>query len=243
MDRKLHAFGRLPAEKGDTRLRSSTRPMAEDRKNRPVETSDHELLALVIGRCGPGRDPLEAARRMIDHAGDLSGLASRTVRECAARAGGLSPSAASRVEALLELARRLSRGADFRPEVTSPEHAAREARDLVEERRELMVGLFLDARCRLIARETIAVGSLNVARASPRDVLEPAVRLLASGIVIVHNHPSGDVEPSDDDVRFTGAVGNAAELLGVSLHDHVVVGRSGFVSLRARRVPPFGAHP
>ena len=96
------------------------------------------------------------------------------------------------------------------------------------------MGLYLDAQSRLIARETVAVGSLNVARALPRDLLEPALRHGATGFVVVHNHPSGVAEPSEDDVRFTQAVGRGAALLGVALLDHVVVARAGFASLRAR---------
>ncbi|MDH3283488.1 MAG: DNA repair protein RadC [Acidobacteriota bacterium] len=207
----------------------------------PAALADEDLLALLVSACTPRGTCRAVAERLIDRWRGLDGLRAATERELR-RTAGIGRAGASRIAAALEIARRIGPGVDMRPVVRTPQEVAREARDLASERREVMVGLYLDAQTRLVQRETIAVGSLNVARASPRDVLEPAIRLLAAGFVLAHNHPSGSAEPSDDDVRFTCAIGRAANLVGVPLYDHVVIGHGGFVSLRARGVRWDGQH-
>ncbi len=200
----------------------------------PAPTDDVALLETLLGPRARRR-PAEAARALLTAQGGLAGLAAAE----AARPQLLAPLgrvSAARLGAALEVARRVAAGPDRRPAVRDPEDVVREVRDIAAALREHLVGLYLDAHARLIARETLAVGSLNVARATPRDVLEPALRLLAAGFVMAHNHPSGVAEPSEDDVLFTRSVGRAGVLLGVPLWDHVVVARGGHVSLRARGV-------
>ncbi len=197
--------------------------------------ADAELVALLLARSGPRGASRATAERLLSRWRGLAGLGRATPRELR-RVPGVGGASASRVAAALEIARRTAPAVDLRPVIRTPDEAAREVRDLANEKREVMVGLFLDAQTRLVRRETIAIGSLNVARASPRDVLEPAIRVLAAGFILAHNHPSGSAEPSDDDVRFTRGIGRAACVVGVPLYDHVVIGRSSFVSLRARGI-------
>ncbi|UCF67033.1 MAG: DNA repair protein RadC [Acidobacteriota bacterium] len=194
-----------------------------------------ELIALLLGNGITGRPVTELATDLLQRHGGLDGLA-RASCEILESQRGVGAVGAARLVAAFELARRLSSSFDPRPRVRSPDDVAREVADLVHARREQMVGLYLNAHSRLLARETIAVGSLNVARAVPRDVFEPAIRLLAASIVLAHNHPSGVPEPSEDDLRFTQVIGQTAVLIGVPLLDHVIVSRAGVVSLRARGV-------
>lgn len=201
----------------------------------PEGMEETELLALLLGTGSRGVSVLDLARKILSAAGGLCGLA------CSSPGGrsshpGLGPAQGCRLAAALEIGRRVHAGGIVRPAVRGPEDVIREVRDLAGERREHLVGLYLDAQARLIARETVAVGSLNVARAVPRDLLEPALRHLAAGFVMVHNHPSGVPEPSEDDLRFTRSVARAATLMGVALHDHLVVAREGHISLRERGV-------
>lgn len=128
--------------------------------------------------------------------------------------------------------------ADNRPLLRSPEEVAALYRPLVRRSREHLIVLCLNSHTQLLAAETVAIGSLNVARAAPRDVYAPAIKRDAAGIILVHNHPSGRAEPSDDDVQFTRSVVRAGELLGVPCWDHIVVAKDGHVSLRARGVVP-----
>jgi DNA repair protein RadC len=213
----------------------------------PSGLCDEELVALLLaGARPPSAADVARARGCLAAAGGLGALASALGSPAAGTRATLPIRGAARARLLasLELGRRAAPGpADLVPAIRRPEDAARETRDLVPERREHLVGLYLDAQSRLIARETVAIGSLNVARALPRDLLEPALRHGATGLVVVHNHPSGVAEASEDDVRFTQAVGRGAALLGVALLDHVVVARAGFASLRARGVRWEGLDP
>ena len=197
--------------------------------------ADAELVALILGTGSRAAPVEQTARALLVRCGGLAGLCERGPTALAAERG-LGPVGAARLAAAAEIARRVAASPADRPPVRDPEEVVREVRDLCIEPREHLVGLYLDAHARLIARETVAVGSLNVARATPRDLLEPALRRLAAGFVMVHNHPSGVAEPSEDDVLFTRAVARAAALMGVPLWDHVVVSRCGHASLRARGV-------
>ncbi len=130
--------------------------------------------------------------------------------------------------------------ADRRPAISTPDDVARLCRLLVRRSREHLIVLCLDSHTRLIVSETVAVGSLNVARATPRDVYAPAIKRDAAGLILVHNHPSGSAEPSEDDLLFTRSVVRAGGILGVPCWDHVIVARDGYASLRARGALPEG---
>jgi DNA repair protein RadC len=104
--------------------------------------------------------------------------------------------------------------------------------DVRHARREHFLGLYLNTRNRLLARETVSLGSLNASLVHPREVFEPAVRLGAANVVVVHNHPSGETDPSEDDLGITRRLRAAGEILGISLLDHVIVGSRGYTSLK-----------
>lgn len=118
--------------------------------------------------------------------------------------------------------------------VSGPSEAYGQVRYLARHVKEHLVGLYLDAQNGLIVRETLSMGALNTTRTHPREVLRPAIVNNALGFILAHNHPSGNLTPSQDDMDFTKAMRRAAELMGVDLHDHLIVGRSGYVSLRER---------
>jgi DNA repair protein RadC len=99
-------------------------------------------------------------------------------------------------------------------------------------RREHVVTLLLDARHRLTAMETVAVGTVKASRLQPRDVFAPAMRADAVAVIIGHNHPSGDPTPSRADRLVTAAVRSAAALLGIQLLDHLIVTRTAHFSFR-----------
>lgn len=107
---------------------------------------------------------------------------------------------------------------------------------LRREQREHFLVLLLNARHEVVARETVSVGSLNASIVHPREVFRPAVVASAAATVLVHNHPSGDPEPSEEDLSITKRLVEAGELLGISVLDHVIVASRGVVSLRARQL-------
>ena len=125
-------------------------------------------------------------------------------------------------------------GAIPRGAMTNPELVYETVRDLAAAPQEHFEVLHLDVKHRLLARQTIAIGTLDRALIHPRDVFTGALLHGSAGIVLVHNHPSGDPEPSSEDTELTRQLLEGAKLLGVSILDHVIVGVDGFVSLARR---------
>lgn len=97
---------------------------------------------------------------------------------------------------------------------------------------EHLVAVYLDGRNQIIKKRTIFVGTVNSASANPREILHFAVKTLAAGILITHNHPSGDPRPSDADVVFTERMENACDYIGVNLVDHIIVGQQRYFSFQ-----------
>ena len=161
----------------------------------------------------------------------LQGLAGLRAEEWAAERG-LGRAGAARMCAAFGLGRRAhgKRHGDERPRITKPREVASRVREVARARKERLVGLYLDAQNGLLHQETLSVGSLNTTRTHPREILFPAVVHLALGFILVHNHPSGSLEPSPEEVEFTRSVQRAGELMGIELYDHVIVSRDGYAS-------------
>lgn len=200
----------------------------------PRKLSHGELLALVLGN-GTRSEPVHRiANRLLQRHG-LRRLAELDPEAWRGEIG-LGPASAARLCSAFELGRRMyaaGRKAQ-RPAIHGPVQAFRLVRHLGRSRREQLIGLYLDAQNGLLSRETISVGSLNTTRSHPREILYPAVRHLALGFILAHNHPSGSPEPSGEDIEFTRAVRRAGELMGIELYDHLIVARDGYTSFRER---------
>jgi DNA repair protein RadC len=108
--------------------------------------------------------------------------------------------------------------------------------DLGKLRNECFVLFSIDSRGRAIARDVISAGSLNSTVVHPRDLFKVALMRNAAGVILAHNHPSGDPEPSDDDIALTKRLVSAGQILGIPVHDHVIVTERSFASLRARNL-------
>lgn len=146
---------------------------------------------------------------------------------------GLGPAKACAIKASHELSKRvLSVDVDVLPTVRSPSDVANAAADIRKSKRENFVILCLNARNQVIRKETISIGSLNASIVHPREVFEPAVRESAASIVLVHNHPSGDTRPSDDDIELTRRLVKAGEIMGIEVLDHVIVSEKKHLSMK-----------
>lgn len=133
-----------------------------------------------------------------------------------------------------ELTKRRYRGRVPKPVRGPDDVVALLGRKLRTESREHFLVLLLNARHECTAVETVSIGSLNASIVHPREVFRPAVLAAAASIIVGHNHPSGDPEPSEEDVNITRRLVQVGELLGIALLDHVIVGSRGVVSLRER---------
>jgi DNA repair protein RadC len=194
--------------------------------------SHSELLALVLGS-GTHTEPVtRVAERLVRRHG-LLGLARLKPEEWRAERG-LGAASAARLAAAFELGRRAHgrEGGDERPKVARPAEVFARVRDVAKARKEHLVGLYLDSQNGLLHQEVLSIGSLNTTRTHPREILFPAISHLALGFILVHNHPSGSLEPSSEDLEFTRSVQRAGELMGIELYDHLIVARGGYTSLR-----------
>lgn len=205
----------------------------------PEALSAVELVALLLGQGRAGADVLTTAEAVLAHAGAAGGvdalpvLARMRPAELMA-VPGVGPARAAALAAAFELGRRAGEGAGERPRVAGPEEAVAAVAPLVRGlRHEEFWVLCLDARHGLLARRRVGMGGPSSTPADPRAVFAAAVREGASGVVVVHNHPSGDPAPSAADRSLTHALRLAGEAVGVALYDHVVVGEGAYFSFRA----------
>lgn len=185
---------------------------------------DGELLALALGMKAPS---LAAHLPSLLHAEPLDLVES----------GVLTVRAAARLVGAFELVRRLAQRRTEQPRLATASAVWAHVRPtLTAQRRETFRVLCLDARSRLLREATICEGSVDSCHVDPREVFAPAIACRASGVVLVHNHPSGDPEPSHQDVQLTQQLRAGAELLCLRVIDHVVVTETGFVSMMQRRM-------
>ncbi len=190
--------------------------------------SDAELLGIAVGI----RSTAFGAMRGLVGEGPPTQRGPLELRQAALRRG-FHPRQVRRMLAICEFARRWHVPPDSAaPAVTSPRHALLQFQGLRSSEREQFAVLYLNTRNQPVGCETVAVGGLNVAALQPRDVFAPALRLGAAAVILAHSHPSGDPEPSPEDLAVTRQLLEAGRLLGVEVLDHLVIAAERFRSLR-----------
>jgi len=199
------------------------------------ELTDGELLALLIGTGSSGESASQVANSLLELGGGLQGLA-RLGPNVLAKRRGVGPAKAARLVAAFEIGRRGLR-APARLALRSWHDVVTWAhpRLALLEHEEVWL-LSLDGRNRLKSERCIARGGLHGCALLPHDILRPALRDGASAIILVHNHPSGDPTPSRADIQMTQAIIDVAKPLGISVHDHIIVGKEGHASIKGLRL-------
>ena len=197
--------------------------------------STAELLAIILRTGVGGESVLDMATRLLSSYHGLSGLARASVPELMAEKG-LGEAKTAQLKAALELGRRmLSVSPEDRFVIRSPTDVAQLLMaDMAHLEQEHFRVLYLDTRNRLLASETVYVGSLNASHIRVGEVFREAVKRNCAAIIVVHNHPSGDPTPSPEDVEVTRQLVAAGNLLDIDVLDHLVIGQQRFVSLRER---------
>jgi DNA repair protein RadC len=216
-------------------LPESERPRERLLKQGSGALSDSELIAVLLRTGARGISALQMARDLIQETGGLSGLVSLTPQSL--RRHGLGPAKAASLLAALEIACRVAREQlQEREPLTRPAEVARYLHLRFWSRDQEVVGaLFLDSRNRLLGERELFRGTLDRAVADPREILKEALLRGAAAVILFHTHPSGDPTPSEADLVFTRRLKEAAEVVGVRLADHLVLGAAGrWVSLQQR---------
>ena len=141
------------------------------------------------------------------------------------------------LKAVLEFSRRvLNQGLGLDEPITSPADVLPEIRHIRDLNKEHFVAIFLNARNQVIKTETISIGSLNSSLVHPREVFAPAVGISAASVILGHNHPSGDVTPSKEDISLTKRMVQAGQIMGIEVVDHLIVASDKFLSMKEANV-------
>ncbi len=205
------------------------RPREKLAKYGPEKLSNAELLAILLRTGGRGMNVVELSGNILNRFGGVS-LATADMMSLE-KIRGLGASKACEIVACFELGRRLLKNKQSQIYL-APQDVWRQLQDIRNHKKEHFVVFFLDARHQEIKREIISVGTLNANLVHPREVFEPAIAHSAAQIIVAHNHPSGNSEPSEEDRLITARLCDAGKILGIEITDHIVVSKSGFTSFR-----------
>lgn len=217
----------MPRAKRIHQLPAADRPREKLHKKGALALSDFELLEVIIGKGAPSTDVGTIARHVQRHL--RKGLGALNY-ESLTSIKGVSTATAGKILASLELAKRHLLN-DIEPLHTMQDVLTRFS-DIRSKQQEYLVCLSLDGGQRLIAQRTITIGTLDMVLAHPREVFADAIADRAASVVVAHNHPSGEVRPSQKDIALTQQLAAAGQLLGITLRDHVIVAKSDYFSFR-----------
>ncbi|UWQ58312.1 DNA repair protein RadC [Leisingera caerulea] len=225
------APGRLPSYIKDHRTRLRARFMQGGAAAMP----DYELLELILFRSIPRRDVKPLARQLLDTFGDFNRVVTASPERLAS-VKGIGEAVITDFKVLEAAAHRMARARVIQRQVISSWDALLDYchTTMAHRETEQIRILFLDRKNVLVADEEQARGTVDHVPVYPREVAKRALELNASALILVHNHPSGDPTPSDSDITMTDQIQTALTALGITLHDHLIIGKSTELSFRAQ---------
>ena len=196
--------------------------------------SDQELLAILLRTGTRKTSALDLAQEILKRGG-LSALA-RTSLEELRQQKGMGLAKAAQLKAAVELGKRLARQSlGPQPVIKSPQDAARLVMgEMSYLDREHFRVINLNTKNQVIAIDTVSVGSLNASLVHPREVFKQPIKRSAASLILIHNHPSGDTEPSQEDINITRRLCEAGALLGMTILDHLIIGQNKFFSMKEK---------
>ncbi|HIE31630.1 MAG TPA: JAB domain-containing protein [Methanosarcinales archaeon] len=221
----------------DLEYRFTVKEMPEDERPReklirhgPDALSTPELLAIIMRVGNAKENAIQLATRLLNDY-NLEKLSKASVVELK-NTLGIGDAKACQILACFELGRRLLTY-ESHPAIKTPRDVAGiMSPEMSHLKKEHFKGAYLDIKSRLIHEETIFVGSLGESTVHPREIFKIAIEKSAAGVILVHNHPSGDPTPSSADVAFTKRMVEAGNLIGIEVYDHVIIGSDGYASLK-----------
>ncbi len=188
--------------------------------------SDHTLLSHIIG----GKDANHKSNQLLAHVGDVKRLSHLSIPELMAQ-GQLTEKMATRLYSAFTLGQRSLMPTEPKESITRPEQVYQLVwPGLIHQDNEFLIGLFLNRRKHLIQQEVLTRGTDWMTIVDPKQVYHKALMCRASGLILVHNHPSGDPTPSEQDLRITQEISKVGKLLRIPLLDHLIVGGDSYVS-------------
>ena len=236
--------GAASARQAPTRAPSMRQPHMHGHRSRLRERflgagagslADYELLELVLFRAIPQRDVKPIAKRLLEHFGDFNAAISAPIPRLS-EVPGIGPAVICELKVVEAAAHRLARARVMNRHVLTSWSTLMEycKTAMAHRETEQFRILFLDRKNVLIADEEQAKGTVDHVPVYPREVVKRALELNASALILVHNHPSGDPTPSRSDIDMTRQIEQAAKAVGITVHDHVIVGKEADTSFRSQ---------
>jgi DNA repair protein RadC len=207
---------------------SIDRPREKLRAKGAAALTDEELVAAILGRGTRGKDVMALAKEV---AGTLVVGKPPTYSDLEA-IEGMGAAKAGQILACFELSRRYLARSSIR--ITSPEQVPPLVSQLLSEKQEHFVCLLLNGANEVIGQKTVSKGLLNHTLVHPREVFADAIEKRAASVILVHNHPSGSLDPSQQDIAITRQLAESGTVLGIQVHDHIIVTRQHYTSMRER---------
>lgn len=195
--------------------------------------SVQELIAILLGTGTKGKSVLVLAQELVLHFGGMQGLLEASIEDLK-EIKGIGQAKAILLKAAFGIALRAAKS-NRQPliPIRSPRQAYEVARcEIGHFEQEVIFVILRDVRGRMIHHETVGIGTLSEVLVHPREVFYPAVRHRAHSLIVVHNHPSGDPTPSLSDIELTHHLLRSAKIMGISLDDHLIIGKDNFTSLK-----------
>ncbi len=220
-------------------LPKSERPRERLEKLGADSLSAQELLALILGRGVRGESVSMTAQKLLSCFGSLGGIMNASLEDLQS-VRGLGLAKASQLKACFEVARRVFTTSAKAVETKQREvTSAKEVYALVKSKisnytKEHLVVLSFDSRNKFLGMDTVSVGTLNANLIHPRETFDTAIRRHAAHIIVTHNHPSGDPEPSEDDLEITKRLVESGKILGIEVVGHIIVTKSSFFSFKEK---------
>ncbi|MCM8806070.1 MAG: DNA repair protein RadC [Candidatus Omnitrophica bacterium] len=217
------------------------RPRERMQRLGPEALSTHELLAIIFASGTKGMPVTVAAQTLMTHFGSLSKIAEASDDEIKSMVRGIGTAKILRLRACFEIARRIENERKYEndltrsPKITNPLQAYEMIKKKLRVyKKEHFFVVSLNSRNKIIGIDEISTGTLEASIVHPRETFESAIRHHAAKIIIAHNHPSDDPEPSEDDISITRRLKEAGLIMGIELIDHIVVCKSCFFSFKEK---------
>lgn len=197
--------------------------------------ADHELLAIILRTGTRGKNVMGLALEVLNEVEDIYRLRHVSLQELT-KIPGIGKVKAAEILSAVEFGRRVSQSTQVKEGTVSSSSWVGNylQKELSHLNQENVMALYLNTKNEIIKKDIVFIGSLNTSVAHPREIFNRAISYSAARIILAHNHPSGNVEPSEADLSFTRRMMDAGELLGIEVLDHFIIGENSYLSLREK---------
>lgn len=197
----------------------------------PEELNNSELLAIILGHATKKENVFDLSKRLIEEYGQAPLTVINSVAECE-KVYNVGKVAAAKIIACFELGRRFFNSKSSQIKIMNAHDVFQYFIHMSTLKKEYICGLFLNTRHQVVHDEVLSIGTLESSHLHPRDVFTPALLNSAHTVIVVHNHPSGDPNPSESDLHLTKEIQKSGQLLRISLLDHIIIAKDGYFSFQ-----------